>query len=62
LQGVSGQRFGPLNFEVFLAVRDFDIQVRLNAPQVRLKGAAKMGQPGVVQWRESVFQNQVDNP
>ena len=62
VQGVSGQPLRSFNFEVALAARDFDIQLCFNAPQVLLQGATEMRQPGVVQRRESVFQNQVDNP
>ena len=62
MQGVTGFCFGSFNFEAALATRDGDIQVRLDAPQMRLHGAAQVRQAGVVQGGEGVFQNQVDNP
>jgi hypothetical protein len=57
-----GTGFGAVNLELFVPMRNFDLQTCLNGAQMGVHGPAKMGHPGIVVRREVVSDNQADNP
>ena len=61
-QSLGGFGLGPVDFELLVAVCDFDLQAQLNGAQVLVHGPTQMAQSGVVGRAEGVAQNQVDNP
>jgi hypothetical protein len=61
LHRAGGFGFVAVDFELLVAVRDFDVQGQFDGAQMFVGRAAQMRQTGVVVRDEGVAKNQVDN-